>query len=73
MPFPKITHLGAETQVTGSCHLMKANGVTIMVDCGLVQGSDTLRKIKDWSVKPSEIDYLFLTHATLITSEEFQN
>ena len=63
MPFPKITHLGAETHVTGSCHLMKANGLNIMVDCGLAQGSDHLRKIKDWPVKPGEIDYLFLTHA----------
>jgi metallo-beta-lactamase family protein len=61
--FPEITHLGAETSVTGSCHLMKANGLNIMVDCGLAQGRDTLVKIEDWPVKPSKIDYLFLTHA----------
>ena len=42
---------------------MQANGLTIMVDCGLAQGRDAQRKITDWPVKPGEIDYLFLTHA----------
>ena len=59
----KITHLGAENGVTGSCHLLQANGLTIMVDCGLAQGSDADNPIQSWPVKPAEIDYLFLTHA----------
>jgi metallo-beta-lactamase family protein len=63
MPFPKITHLGAEHHVTGSCHLMQVSGLNIMVDCGLAQGRDEEVKIKDWPIKASEIDYLFLTHA----------
>jgi long-chain acyl-CoA synthetase len=30
---------GAEHCVTGSCHLLQANGLNIMVDCGLAQGT----------------------------------
>ncbi len=58
-----ITHLGGETCVTGSCHLLQSAGITIMVDCGSSQGNDTSLPMKSWPVKPSEIDYLFLTHA----------
>ena len=60
---PKIIHLGGENTVTGSCHLLQANGINIMVDCGLAQGNDVLLPMKSWPVSPSEIDYLFLTHA----------
>ncbi len=60
---PEITHLGAENCVTGSCHLLQANGVTMLVDCGLCQGNDSQIPIPDWPVTPAEIDFLFLTHA----------
>jgi len=59
----KLIHLGGENTVTGSCHLLRANGINIMVDCGLAQGNDVLLPMKSWPVSPSEIDYLFLTHA----------
>jgi len=59
----KLIHLGGEKTVTGSCHLLQANGIHIMVDCGLAQGNDVLLPMKSWPVSPSEIDYLFLTHA----------
>ena len=58
-----IIHLGGENTVTGSCHLLRANGLNIMVDCGLAQGNDDVLRMESWPVKPSEIDYLFLTHA----------
>jgi len=38
----KLIHLGGEHTVTGSCHLLQANGIHIMVDCGLAQGNDVL-------------------------------
>ncbi len=60
---PQITHLGAEQCVTGSCHLLQASTLNILVDCGLCQGNDPQSPIEDWPVKPSEIDFLFLTHA----------
>ena len=59
----KLSHLGAETSVTGSCHLLQVNGLTIMVDCGLAQGGDAVSAMDDWPVSPARIDYLFLTHA----------
>ncbi len=58
-----LIHLGAEHSVTGSCHLLRTNGLTIMVDCGLAQDGDAVSDMDDWPVSPSAIDYLFLTHA----------
>jgi metallo-beta-lactamase family protein len=49
--------------ITGSCHLLQANGLTIMVDCGLAQGGDAAQTWTTGPVPPSMIDYLFLTHA----------
>jgi len=60
---PTIIHLGGENCVTGSCHLLRAAGLNIMVDCGAAQGNDVLLSMHDWPVQPGEIDYLFLTHA----------
>ncbi len=59
----KITHLGAEYTVTGSCHLLQVNGLNILIDCGKVQGDDTALPMNEWPVSPSEIHYLFLTHS----------
>jgi len=63
MKKPNITHLGGEHTVTGSCHLLQANGLNIMVDCGLAQGNDSVLRMESWPVAPVDIDYLFLTHA----------
>ena len=60
---PDIIHLGGENTVTGSCHLLQADGLNIMVDCGLAQGGDERIPFSDWPILPSEVDYLFLTHA----------
>jgi metallo-beta-lactamase family protein len=60
---PDLVHLGGEESVTGSCHLLRARRVHIMVDCGMAQGSDSVQRISEWEVKPRTIDYLFLTHA----------
>jgi len=49
-----LTHLGAKNCVTGSCHLVQAAGVNLLVDCG---------PFDQWPVRPAAIDYLFLTHA----------
>jgi metallo-beta-lactamase family protein len=63
----KITHIGAENCVTGSCHLIQtdpeAGGVNILVDCGIAQGHDPVLPFDQWPVAPSATDYLFLTHA----------
>jgi metallo-beta-lactamase family protein len=62
-PGVSIKHLGAEKGVTGSCHLLQAKNLNILIDCGIAQGRDSIIPIKDWPVKPQELDFLFLTHA----------
>ena len=58
-----IVHLGAEHAVTGSCHLLQIRGLNIIVDCGMAQGRDSVVPMENWPVEPSELHYLFLTHA----------
>src|SRR5690606_39879573 len=39
----EILHHGAVNGVTGSCHQLKlANGASVLVDCGLFQGAESL-------------------------------
>ncbi len=58
-----IDHLGGENCVTGSCHLVRAGGMNILVDCGLVQGDDRAVPMAEWPLRPEDVDFLFLTHA----------
>jgi len=58
-------NLGGADTVTGSCHLLVANGCRILVDCGLAQGHDHALPLSHWPVPPAAIDYLFITHAHL--------
>lgn len=65
---PSITHLGAKDCVTGSCHLVQAQGpghrrCTILVDCGTAQGDDHCTPLEMFPVAPGDIDCLVLTHA----------
>ncbi|MEK7120986.1 MAG: MBL fold metallo-hydrolase [Patescibacteria group bacterium] len=61
----KIKFSGGADTVTGSNFYLDIEGLKILVDCGLFQGfkfaSDDNRKFFDY--EPSEIDYLFVTHA----------
>jgi len=58
----KLIQSWRRTHCDGVLPLLQANGINIMVDCGLAQGDDVLLPMKSWPVSPSEIDYLFLTH-----------
>ena len=58
----KLTFIGAAHEVTGSCHLLEANGKNILIDCGMEQGPD-LYENQELSVSAGEIDYILLTHA----------
>ena len=37
----KLMFLGADHEVTGSCHYIEACGKSILLDCGMEQGRDT--------------------------------
>ena len=58
-----MIHFGADQCVTGSCHLVQANGLNLLVDCGSVQGGDQALPMSAWPVKASQIDFLFVSHA----------
>lgn len=56
---------GAASTVTGSCFLLETPGGKLLVDCGLFQGTKTVRELNygDFPFRPAEIDALLLTHA----------
>lgn len=61
----KLQFLGATDTVTGSKYLVRHQGGSVLVDCGLFQGYKQLR-LRNWSalpVKPAAIDAVVLTHA----------
>ncbi len=62
----KLKFLGAAQNVTGSCHLLEANDVRIMIDCGYYQERDfKYRNYAPFVEEPSSIDIVILTHAHL--------
>lgn len=58
----KLTFIGADHEVTGSCHLLQGGGKNILVDYGLEQGKD-LYENEEIPIPVSEIDYVLITHA----------
>ena len=58
----KLYFIGADHEVTGSCHVVEVNGKHIMLDCGLEQGRDIYVN-DDLPVPPAKIDAVLLSHA----------
>ena len=61
----QIQFHGAAREVTGSCHIVRANGQTILLDCGLFQGrrADVEKKNRTLPCPPASIDAIVLSHA----------
>ena len=62
-----ITFLGGSGTVTGSKYLVRYNGKSLLVDCGLFLGYKQLR-LRNWQplpVTPHQIDAVVLTHTHL--------
>ncbi len=57
-----LTFLGADHEVTGSCHYIEVGNKKAVVDCGMEQGKDIYVN-QELPVTAGEIDYIFLTHA----------
>lgn len=61
----KLTFHGAAGCVTGFCARLETGAATILVDCGMFQGSKTLKALnyQPFPFNPDEIDAVLLTHA----------
>lgn len=60
-----IRFCGAARTVTGSCHLFETPTARLLVDCGMFQGSKTLKSLNygAFPFRPDEIGVVLLTHA----------
>ena len=58
----KLGFVGADHEVTGSCHYLEACGKHILIDCGMEQGKDVYIN-QDIPVPENQIDFVLLTHA----------
>ena len=60
----KIEFLGGVRTVTGTCFHLQMAGLNILIDCGMTQGAgdDSVNRVP-FAFDPSQIDYMFLTHA----------
>lgn len=62
---PQLTFHGAAGCVTGFCARLETEGATVLIDCGLFQGSKSLKALNygDFPFDPKTIDAVLLTHA----------
>src|SRR5262249_45698351 len=64
-PAPAITFWGAARSVTGSMHLIEAEGRRILLDCGLTQGrrEEARQRNRRFPFHPDRLDAVLLSHA----------
>lgn len=60
-----IKFCGAAGTVTGSCFWIRDGSFSFLIDCGMYQGSKTLKALnyEDFPFEPNEIDFVLLSHA----------
>lgn len=58
----KLTFIGADHEVTGSCHYLQAAGKHMLVDYGMEQGGNIYENA-ELPIPFSDVDYIFITHA----------
>lgn len=62
---PRVTFWGAARTVTGSMHLVEANGFRLLLDCGLYQGrrAEARERNSKFPFDPKGINAVVLSHA----------
>ncbi|TCD47068.1 MBL fold metallo-hydrolase [Chlorobium sp. N1] len=60
----EIEFYGATERVTGSCHILRVGGRTVLLDCGLVQGSHDEEALnrEPFAFDARELDAVLLSH-----------
>lgn len=60
-----IQFYGATEQVTGSCYLIQAGDTRVLLDCGMVQGSqqEETHNAEPFAFNPATIDAVILSHS----------
>jgi metallo-beta-lactamase family protein len=63
----QLEFYGASGRVTGSCHILRVDGRTVLLDCGLIQGSraDEDLNAAEFPFDASQVDAVVLSHAHL--------
>jgi len=71
----KIYFYGAAQTVTGSQHLIEANGKKILLECGIFQGHrrDFYERNSSFAFDPTELDAVILSHAHIDHSGNLPN
>jgi len=71
----RISFHGGARQVTGSKHIIEADGKRILLDCGLFQGhrADANQKNRNLPFDPSKLDAVILGHAHIDHSGNLPN
>jgi metallo-beta-lactamase family protein len=61
----RLHFYGAAGCVTGSCILLETERAKVLIDCGMFQGSKTLKELnyRPFPFEPGDIDTALLTHA----------
>ena len=61
----QLEFFGAAGEVTGSCHIVRAGGRALLLDCGMIQGGAdaSARNRRAFPFDPAAIDAVVLSHA----------
>ena len=61
----ELSFHGAAREVTGSCHMLRATGATVLLDCGLFQGrrQESFQRNLSFGFDPRAVDAVVQSHA----------